>query len=298
MTTKWNYFNSPQAGRRFIIDRLERIAPLYWIATGIVVGIALLAPQLTSVTVNVRRVLSSLLFFPDEEFPLLKVGWTLNYEIYFYLVFSLFLLSSRRLFFVVGPIFAALSISAGYILGPKFLDSTGYLFRLVTDPLLIEFALGCTIGVAYKRGMWLPYSRLFIVFSCALIISTAALSFPKSQRLIYWGLPSALILFSVLSWARQSQFEANSTLSKTGARLGDSSYSLYLFHPIIMPAIGQLWKLGGLDRHFNVSIYVVFAVLTCLILGHSIHTILEVPLIRAMKAWRRRASHKPDALVT
>ena len=56
------------------------------------------------------------------------------------------------------------------------------------------------------------------------------------MRVLYWGVPSSIILLSAIS------------LEKTGLRvpnlliaLGDSSYSLYLIHIFVVASLAKFW---------------------------------------------------------
>ena len=86
----------------FMAGRISRIVPAYWVATFAVFGIALVAPSLLRTPhLPVGELLQSLAFIPfvkDSGLtqPLLFVGWTLNYERFFYLVFAMGLGSSPR----------------------------------------------------------------------------------------------------------------------------------------------------------------------------------------------------------
>ena len=68
--------------RDFVVNRLVRIVPLYWLATLLVFFGALLRPDLfNSTTADVSELLKSLFFIPYRKesghiFPMLFVGWT------------------------------------------------------------------------------------------------------------------------------------------------------------------------------------------------------------------------------
>src|SRR5437764_3885196 len=79
----------------FFGNRLMRIVPLYWLVSAGVLCITFAAPQLLHSTVfNAPHALASFLFLParhpltGEFWPLLVPGWTLNYEMLFYLLFA------------------------------------------------------------------------------------------------------------------------------------------------------------------------------------------------------------------
>ena len=94
-------FGRPHAPRVFLLRRLSRIVPLYWAATSFLLGYLLLV-GVAFVRVNLPWdvILTSYAFIPFPRrdglmMPVLNVGWTLNYEMFFYLVFAAAILLPR-----------------------------------------------------------------------------------------------------------------------------------------------------------------------------------------------------------
>jgi peptidoglycan/LPS O-acetylase OafA/YrhL len=77
-------FGQPGAPITFFARRLARIVPLFWAATTILVWVVV--PYAST-----KAVLGSLFFGPHipSEAPLLLVGWTLIFEMFFYVVFAI-----------------------------------------------------------------------------------------------------------------------------------------------------------------------------------------------------------------
>jgi exopolysaccharide production protein ExoZ len=103
---------------RFMANRLRRIIPLYWIATiGLATLAALTPTHLPSVKPSLDHALLSLLFIPHYNadgriWPLLVPGWTLNYEMFFYALFTIALLfSPRRRLILLSTVMVALVLA-------------------------------------------------------------------------------------------------------------------------------------------------------------------------------------------
>ncbi len=100
--TSLREFGMAGAPLRFFLRRLARVAPIYWLLTTLMLAGSLIAPSLLNVpTGGLGHIVASYLFIPDargagEMRPVLALGWTLNYEMFFYALFSLALLAPAR----------------------------------------------------------------------------------------------------------------------------------------------------------------------------------------------------------
>jgi exopolysaccharide production protein ExoZ len=87
---------------RFLLQRLIRVVPLYWLCTlATLAAVTLKGSGHVWDDASLAHVAESLLFVPYQNLsgdfqPLLAVGWTLNLEMFFYLLFAAALIVSRR----------------------------------------------------------------------------------------------------------------------------------------------------------------------------------------------------------
>ncbi|GGJ88819.1 acyltransferase [Pseudomonas matsuisoli] len=214
-----------QPTREFLINRIIRIAPAYWLYSLIVAAILVFAHRVMPIQVfEWHHLLRSLFFIPAQNpagygfYPTLPVGWTLNYEMFFYTVFGvLFFVRERwRL-----PLLVVTLLLVNLVLArqPWFSD-------FYRNSILFEFLLGVFIGVLYRKG-WLMRSTWLPVL--VLVAAAAAIyAFDESSRFLHWGLPSAAIVFALISL--EPWFAGRQWLK----RLGDRSYSVYLVHVILL----------------------------------------------------------------
>jgi peptidoglycan/LPS O-acetylase OafA/YrhL len=90
-------FGTAGGARLFVTRRLIWIAPLYWAISTIMVVLAILGSRTQLITAP--SVIASYLFFPYDTigggdgyaYPILDLGWTLNYEMMFYALFAAFI---------------------------------------------------------------------------------------------------------------------------------------------------------------------------------------------------------------
>jgi len=149
-------------------------------------------------------------------------------------------------------------------------------FVTYTDPILFEFLMGCLIAelLAGGRLRFGPVTSVMLIVTGGVALAASlASSDPAPLRVIYWGLPSFLIVLGV---ARGEQF-FNFGALRVATAIGDSSYSLYLTHGLVLSAIALLFRvqilqaLGGLP-----FACVLFA--ACLLAGWLCWRYVERPL--------------------
>nr|GEZ66693.1 hypothetical protein [Tanacetum cinerariifolium] len=173
---------------RFMLNRVIRIVPAYWLYT-LVMGLLVVVaqPLLPHQVVDWQSFILSLLFIPSENpggyglYPTLNVGWTLNYEMLFYVLFSLVFLFQQRL--------RPLILGAALFAITDVLGRSGLVSRFYANDIVYEFLLGIFVGIVYRRGwigerLWLP----LLAIGAALF---AIDNLQPAPRIINWGLPSA-----------------------------------------------------------------------------------------------------------
>lgn len=271
---------------KFLARRLIRIVPMYWIATGAKLLVMLTAPgAVLHSKLTLGYVLASFLFIPtvnvEGEFkPLLAVGWTLYFEMFFYVLFALALFTRQNRYVIVG---AVLSLFAGVSL---FRGKTWSPMTMFFDPLVLQFFMGMLIAAVVEccasiNAIMQRYPAIPLV-SVGLGAAALLLLFDVDWLWINFafrtGIASMAIVLGVIwlepLWGKK--------LPKSVLLLGDSSYSLYLFHPLVAPAIPVvLFKIGV----NNYPICILLSIVSVLIIGVLIHLLVERPLTCWLKKY-------------
>lgn len=274
--------------RDFMLRRVERIVPLYWTMTALVAVLLIAAHGLVESSVfTVDSFVKSLLFIPslnpgkDELSPMLKLGWTLNFEMFFYLVFAVFL--------PLGAVKRIGCITATFLLFYVWGRVLGSQWRPVqfwSDPIVLEFVLGAVIGLVDLRGWLCPLPRWAVYSALAIgVVSFVALSDVPVARLWVRGLPAFIVVGSLIAMERNGLFRFGRGIMRT---IGDASYSIYLSHLYGIIAARLLWNRAHLPHGpLSAASFVVFCYAVGLALGLAVYFFFEKPIIDYFSRTRR-----------
>ncbi len=275
----WGKLDIPGFHWTFLRARLVRIVPIYWFYTFLLTGVAFLVPSvLDTVKFSIENLLSSLLFLPGllgaEARPLLKLGWTLNFEMFFYVVFffSIFI-AGRRALFVVLLCFLCL-IALKYF---GFLNSLPWHFW--SRSIILEFCYGMAISVLFHRGF-----RLNNFFATCLVIGAVVMllvfvpQLTWSTRFWVLGIPSALLVFAFACCEMPTRLHTG-VVGRFVTTLGDASYNLYLMHPFVISVMAIIFGRLGMDV-WSFFIATLAAIIVGAVIGYRL---IELPLTHATR---------------
>lgn len=258
----------------FLKRRLIRIYPIYWL----VFGAYLIAHQLlgTPYQVTLSDIGKSLLLVPGYSAMVIGPGWTLSFEMYFYICFALSLLVGVRRGLVVLTLFYFASVLAGRLLDPA--TPWG---RVATDSLLLEFVCGAWLGLAYARGFGVRQNigAIFVAVALLLFASGFWLDYHRLPSVISWGMPSLLLVTGALAFEPRMK----SAIGHFFGRLGDSSYLLYLSHVLIIDLI-LATPISVLNRDESSAVLISLPLaLACTAVAAAGYEAIELPLLRVLK---------------
>lgn len=268
----------------FMQRRIVRIAPLYWLYTLLKVALLLAAPGLAlKSSIEPAHLAATLLFIPALSpwgaiQPLLPVGWTLNFEMLFYVVFAAAMaLGMPRIRFCVA-VFLALMV-AGQYLG-NWVPLAFYAHSIV-----FEFILGVCIAHLFSAKKNTPTPGL-LALGAGVFLMFAVDWGASPDRLTTWGLAAALVVLGAV-WLEP--WIARSRLAGKCALLGDASYSIYLSHTFVVPAGVLACKQMGVQNGVLILLIVGLAVVAA---GCASYLLMERPMTRALqRLLLRRQAH-------
>ncbi|MBL0373516.1 acyltransferase [Rhizobium sp. KVB221] len=284
----------------FYWKRIRRIVPLYWSATILAALIALIVPSILRSTVfDAPHMLASLFFIPwinpaDPSgamiAPVIVPGWTLNYEMYFYLMFGALLLLPRavRLVSMIGA-FVLMSVSCWLM--PT--ENTASLFY--GNLVVFEFVAGTVLGHFYVAGHRLavkPALSLSLIAVATIVLLVLDYSHLPVDRLFKMGVPAAIIVYA----ATAMNFSKLPTLSWL-RYLGDASYSIYITHIFVLAGARMLYGLVPFDALKNEILFVGMSLGLSVLVGILVHAFFESPVDRYLsRRGALRRSSTPDKI--
>jgi len=274
------YASRPTSGWVFFKRRLARVGPAYWIVTLATSAAILLAPALfRTSTVDLPLFLASMAFLAwphpmlGEAMPVFLIGWTLNYEFFFYTLFALAIIALPvRPWLAVMCVFALCWV-AGLIFNPQQSVARFYL-----HPLTAEFAGGMLVWLAFRKGLL----RSPILGAVCIALGIAGLAWVNvhipvgrldTTRIIYWGLPALVLVIGAVCMDAAGK----TPHSPLWRLLGDASYAIYLIHYLVLGLVRFLWGHFALKNLFSDILLVLFAVGLSLVASIGFYLLIEKP---------------------
>lgn len=287
--TSWN----TQSILHFVIKRVFRIAPLYWVAT--IATITFFAIKPGPFLPDWEKLISNFtltfgFFAPHNYIP--TGGWSIGNEMVFYAMFPalMLLMTSRAWSITLGLLaftgiyiyFAFHTLTPGHTLADQW--------KLYINPFnqALLFTLGIAIGSFSKKYQTKKQSKQYIVLAVSLL--TFAL-WPASGNQInivteYNRLAFTAICGAICWAALNIALTIDGIASQLLKYLGDTSYSIYLLHGVIhLYTISYIYPLLSTQPSAEGKLYFLLFVSgpTTLIASYFVHRLIEQPVIRLGK---------------
>jgi exopolysaccharide production protein ExoZ len=160
----------------------------------------------------------------------------------------------------------------------------------------------CGCGIAHflgTRGQATPAWRhnlglFLIVAGFAVVLSSAFAANPMRSRLLYWGLPGAVIVAgAVLSEAR-----SRGVVNRVFVFLGTASYTIYLSHTLVMHVLKNIFQRPWFPD-LNPDFLLVSLIAVTLASASMLYFVFERPLMRLsignLPLGRKKAVADPQA---
>ena len=285
--------------RQFLVRRLMRIVPMYYLATGLCIVAALAHLSNSASALDPVAILCSLLFIPVATAdhgvePVLTQGWTLDNEMAFYVLFGASLLLPVR---IRAASLASLLI--GLVAGAALLGRIGYdigaTARFLAAPIILNFVSGLMLA-SYGRSVvgrgspWRP-ALLVIILVAGLCCAFAAAwqMSPDHVVLFGWWLHAAVLAVTTCScWLCTRSNTPFPTRGLGGivawfcVLLANASYAIYLFHLFVITVVVRVAIFAGIGP--------VGTGFCCVILATAITMLVHCHVEQPVNGWLHRLS--------
>lgn len=296
--TSESFFAQPGGSMQFMLRRLARIVPLYWAVSGawLLFLLILRNGHIALEDLSWSSIAATFLFLPYPRpsginVPVVGVGWTLNFEMFFYLCFAFAVaLRRRRAVISVAALFGAI-IAISHFVRPGPFNPLSFL----ADPIIFEFVYGMLIALAFRAGVRIPlgFTVALLTLSAGTFLYTVAYGF--QPRWLMWGGAAACVVGALTLSAPVAR---PNLLLRGLAIVGDASYALYLTHTVDM-AIPRFYIAPVVHPAHHPWIYAAILLVFCVGTAIAIHYLFERPVTRALhrligQATRSRAASHRD----
>lgn len=263
----------------FLWRRFARIYPLYWIATLAFLATILAFPGFVGTRgPEDQSILRTVFLVPIWGDNIIPLAWTLIFEVWFYLIFAGLLAMKANLWKAMAVWLGILLVCL--IAGSPF-DTPLY---HLTSFLSAEFMLGMVAGLLWKRGedrFALPallaglLMLTIAVFWLAPSYDIGKLSTYQNWRVLYFGVPSALVVYGAVGLERYAK-----RLPALLSTLGDISYSTYLLHLIVLFFVANIVRLSPLGGWADNAAIFVVGLVGSNVVAYGAYRLFERPIMR------------------
>ncbi|WP_426424825.1 acyltransferase family protein [Bradyrhizobium genosp. A] len=265
--------------------RIARIVPLYWLFLSLLVAVAL-APSnhLNTTELTTQNVILSFLFIPHFHqvqrtliAPILIPGWSLNYEMFFYLLFGVALLIKPRpcrALFIGGLLWSLV------LLGMWLAPSTAIL-STYTNPALLLFLGGVLLAMIYQKYRVEGAMLGLILIFAGILLELLGVPYDTWHIESFLGIAAVLIVAGVLA--------IEPTLRRAPINLlrsiGDASYSIYLSHLFFLRLFEVGWRHvpARLGSGFVEFAFLALSFTLAVAGGVAVHYSIERPMVRLFR---------------
>lgn len=281
-------FTTQKNNQNFFLKRLLRIVPMYYLATFLVIICWSIKPLLFNTThVNLTDIIKTLLFIPYPNGPILGLGYTLNFEMFFYLVTYLFLRLIKK---VKIALWCTSLFIILYYFTVTIVRPTNIIFQFYGSNILLEFVYGIILFFIYDKIKGKNFTKGFLnkcfiiaLLSLLFLLYTGYPEIPLATRGFTFGIPAFIICgCAVFS---NNYLKQDSLLYQFFLTLGNASYILYLIHPFVI--FGILRVVHPLFNSQNIFVLIIQLLLSLSIVCYTsiiIHKKIEIPLQRFLKS--------------
>lgn len=244
----------------YFLKRFARIYPTYWIIASLSLFLLFVMgkKEINGEALSFVYILKSYMLVPSLYAPFVGVAWSLCFEVFFYVMFALFIWKGFKvLYYLMGIYLIVLYLNFYTIEGNSLL-------KFLCNGYHIEFVFGCIVAVFSKKVNY-SHAKILLYLGVVLFAFTYIMSYLNflekislASRFLF-GIASSLIILGSLKVNTRYGY-------KSLVLLGDASFSLYLVHTLIIPLFFKLFA-SKQFIHYSTNTFIIYAVsIVCFII--------------------------------
>ena len=270
---------TPSRLANYFFNRLSRIYPAVWIMTALALPVYLAGFGGTSKAdkLDTSAILSSILLLPQRGVPLVSVTWTLTYEMFFYVLFGIAILSWRT--GLIGIAVWQLLIIAFVLTGER-LGLVGYYL----NPICLDFSIGLMVAFYVQR---FPQSLRPLLAAVLLLLGIGAFILGMTVDTVPFvagalcSIGSGLMIIALISLERRTKLQIPEVL----VALGGASYAIYLTHFSVITIISTVLHRFGIKTSFKIG---VLCAAIGVLAGYVFDRLIDSPIRLRLLSLKRR----------
>jgi peptidoglycan/LPS O-acetylase OafA/YrhL len=282
----------------FLIKRFIRIEPMYILVTIIMTFTAVIFPgMIKNNEVSVLGFIKSILFIPGPEnggSPVLDQGWSLNYEMLFYIaVFLCVLFVKKKRYLTTACVLILVFIIAVL----QFGNTDSFILNYYGPSMFLEFIYGIILYHLYtlfekinRRVIINRQVKIIALISSAIfwygfmIYCDMGDHYLSISRGIIFGIPAAGVVGSVLFLEKEIKYDNRAV--RFWVELGEASYVMYLIHCLIIVFLAKavFKEASGANCVFVYEIVkIIITVIVTIAFSVLVHRFIDMPIQRYLK---------------
>lgn len=263
----------------FYIKRFIRIFPIYWFSISYLAVFYLLTdPGKFPATIQGYLKMITLWF---GHLSLNGVSWSLSYEIYFYLLFGLLILSKHTKYILYALLIMCVLSATSLLNIDMYLGS--YLF----NGRNVLFAMGVVLAIYYKKFNLVNNPKVSFLLFTAFFVGYLYWDYNQSFKDFHYQIIVGLFACAFILLLIKSEDVMEHKIWTPFIYLGNISYSLYLVHlPVVNFSLKKFFTYNF--SHSTNIIFAVFLMCLVIVISHFTYKYIERPSVKLLKYFDKK----------
>jgi exopolysaccharide production protein ExoZ len=256
--------------KEFLLKRMIRIFPMYWLMLLATIGLFLLVPTLDSGSpVTVLIFLQNIFLFTTD--PILSVTWSLSFILFFYLVFAAYLYRPKMMKYVVTIWLTTIVFIQLFTKHESFFLSFNHL-----EIFLGSFAayLVLHFTIRFEKALLMTGLLGFLFLWVMNVYKVLG-----HELLFTYSVFSVLIILGITAMDLKTTRKIPSSLSL----LGDASYSVYICHGPVIQFFLLLFAKLRIYEQTGFFVYLSFIICLTTVSCVGIYLLIEKPMTKFLR---------------